>query len=119
MKKIRKTFERFQKIPSNRPILFLFSATFVVFGIFWLVANQIQEFDSCSSTDRITTPDEAVAFAKDHIRQNKRVWETLGATSADDLESILGPRLCWRWARGAYFGDGDSNWDKPDYWKIY
>ena len=77
------------------------------------------EADSCSPTDRITTPDKAVAFAKDYIRQNKRLWETLGAISPDDLESILGPRLCWRWGRGANFWDGDSNWDKPDYWKIY
>jgi hypothetical protein len=89
----------------------LFSAPFVL--------SVLPELESCSSADRITTPDAAVEFAKDYIRQNKRVWETLGATSADDLESILGPRLCWRWNRGAFFWDGDTNWDKPDYWKIY
>jgi hypothetical protein len=100
------------------PILLLVAVTFLLFSA-PVVLSLLPELDSCSSTDRVTTPDAALAFAKDYIRQNKRIWETLGATSSDDLESILGPRLCWRWDRGAYFWDGDSHWSKPDYWKIY
>jgi hypothetical protein len=73
----------------------------------------VPELDFCSSTDRIATPEAALAFGKDKFRQDKSKWHSLGITSSEELESILNNGICCSAGRGDYF------WKIPDHWHVY
>jgi hypothetical protein len=105
-----------EKSPVHRrntlPVL-LFFALMLLFFSSPFVVLQLARLDFCSSTDRIVTPEAALAFGEDKIRQDKQFWESIGVTSTDEIESILNNGICCNAGRGDYF------LDKPDHWRAY
>jgi hypothetical protein len=78
----------------------------MVFGFIYLVEGLTT---GCSVAKRIVTPQAALSFGKDHIRQDKRFWESIGVSSPDEIDSILNPGCCSA-GRGDYFINDNDRW---------
>jgi hypothetical protein len=90
-------------------LLFLFGAMFLLFGFFYFFSH----VQFCAAEERIVTPEAAVAFGKDYLRQDKSVWKAFGITSSEKLESILNTGICCSASRL------DSFWDNPPNWRVF
>src|SRR6266571_1759143 len=56
----------------------------------------------CFPSSRILTPEDALAFGKQHIRNDKNFWSGIGVAASDEIDALL-TQSCCRVGRGDYF----------------
>jgi hypothetical protein len=76
--------------------------------VIWLVGLNYIYPIVCSSSERILTPEAAVAFGREHLRKNKYFWRWLDVQDPLEMESILAD--CCGAARGDYYIKDPSRW---------
>jgi hypothetical protein len=88
-------------------VLSLLAPVLLIVGVLYMIEGSTL---GCPIAKRIANPEAALTFGKNHIRKDRRFWESVGVSSPEELEGILNDGICSRAFRGDYFIKDPNRW---------